>query len=169
MTEDFMKKTLWTGMLILISVLILGCTSVEHLGKFTIISTRNIDITRIEEMRVDDKLKRSKNLNLKIFGIKTKKEVGYELERAIDSILKKVPEAVGLVNAILSHKKVKGITFEKSGYIFEGQVLIDPSIETKTSKNDTAELHFIVDDEGNPIPVDEQTYMVAQKAPHSQL
>ncbi|MEL3907435.1 MAG: hypothetical protein P1P64_00265 [Treponemataceae bacterium] len=163
-----MKKTLWTSMLILISALILGYTAVEHLGKFTIISHQNIDLTRIEEMHIGDKLK-STNLNLKIFGIKTKKEVGYELERAIDSILDKIPGAVGLVNATLSYKKVKGITFEKSGYIFEGQVLIDPSIETKTSKNDATELYFIVDDEGNPIPVDEQTYMVAQKVPHSQL
>lgn len=120
--------------LIAVVMMLVGCTSTEHLGRFTVISSKNVELSRLGDMtkHVKSQKTSNKDLNLKIFWFIQTRRVSrsYELENALDSVIEKVPGGVALVDAQLStYKKTGFLGFTKRwGYIFEGTVLVDPQI-----------------------------------------
>lgn len=124
---------LLAGLAVVVMVLA-GCTSTEALGRFTVISSKNVELGRMGEMMQHHKTLKTgnKDLNLKIFWfIQTRRiSQSYELENALDAVVEQVPEGIALVDAQLStYKRTGFLGFTKRwGYIFEGTVLVDPQV-----------------------------------------
>lgn len=120
--------------LVAVVMMLVGCTSTEHLGRFTVISSKNVELSRLGEMtkHAESQKTGNKDLNLKIFWFIQTRRVSqsYELENALDSVIEKVPGGVALVDAQLSVYDKKGFLgfTRRWGYIFEGTVLVDPEI-----------------------------------------
>ena len=127
------KMGLLTGLAVVVMVLV-GCTSTEALGRFTVISSKNVELSRLGEMtrHAETQKTGNKDLNLKIFWFIQTRRVSksYELENALDSVIEKVPGGVALLDAELSVYDKKGFLgfTRRWGYIFEGTVLVDPQI-----------------------------------------
>ncbi len=108
-----------------------GCMSIqtEDLGRFTIISSKNVDLTKLGEMKKSSEKTKTKAMNAKGLFVRDKKlSEGYFLENALDSALEQIPGAVALVDAKVSNVHKKGLGRELWGYVFEGTALIDPSL-----------------------------------------
>ncbi len=134
------------GMLILlvsVTVFISSCTTtkVEELGRFTIISSKNVDISRLGEMKRSSTKVETKRLNAKgIFIKNVTLSENYQLENALDSALEQIPGAVAMVDAKVEYFYYKGFGKTQWGYKFEGTALIDPSLissDTALEQNDT--------------------------------
>lgn len=134
------------GALILIIgavALITGCTTtrIEELGRFTIISSKNVDISRLVEMRRSSNKVETKCLNTKGLFIKdVKLSKNYQLENALDSAFKQIPGAVTMIDAKIEYFYYKGFGKQQWGYKFERTALIDPSLlssDTALYQNDT--------------------------------
>ena len=127
------KVGLLAGLAVVVMMLA-GCTSTEALGRFTIISSKNVELSRLAEMkRHHETLKTdNKSLNLKVFWfIQTRRiSQSYELENALDAVVEQVPGGIALVDAQLSYYRKRGfLNFtHRWGYIFEGTVLVDPQV-----------------------------------------
>lgn len=127
-------------------VMLVGCTSTEQLGRFTIISSKNADLSRLGEMVRNHEVSAThkKDLNLKIFWfIQTRKvSESYELENALDAVIEQIPGGVALVDAQLSTYESTGFLWfsKRWGYIFEGTVLVDPRVtgENQAKLNEIA-------------------------------
>lgn len=111
-----------------------GCKSSEALGRFTIISSKNVELSRLGEMTRHHEVSRTHNrdLNLKVFWFVRARRVSqsYELENALDSVIERIPGGIALVDAQLSMYRSKGFLLftDRWGYIFEGTVLVDPQV-----------------------------------------
>ena len=135
------KMGLLAGLVAVVMMLVGCATTREDLGRFTIISSKNIDLSRLSEMRkathnplLGDTRERisqtsNKQLNAKfMFWNYRKVSENYQLENALDNVINGIPGGVALVDAKLAHITKKRFTNRYWGYIFEGTVLVDPQI-----------------------------------------
>jgi hypothetical protein len=109
---------------ILLCVIILsGC--VTRLGDFTLISTKNIDLTRGASFtRAQSRVTGEDSVAIIIFiptGVPN-------MKTAIDKAIESVPGAVALLDGVLSYKSFYLLLFGQYGYIVEGTPLIDPAL-----------------------------------------
>lgn len=85
-----MKKFLGLASAALLAGFLIGCssTNVEELGRFTIISSKNVDLARLGQMQRSSEKVETKKFNAKGAFIKdaTLSE-NYQLENALDSAL----------------------------------------------------------------------------------
>ena len=139
-----MKKILILATMAALAMGLVGCSSmdVQELGRFTVISSKNVDISRLGEMQRSAERAVTKNLNAKGLLIKNKKldEDHYALENALDSALEQIPGAVALIDAKVQYVHKKSMGKKQWGYYFEGTALIDSSTVGKNdtlSENDT--------------------------------
>ena len=122
--------------LAVVVMMLAGCTSTEALGRFTIISSKNVELSRLAEMtrHHEDLSTDTKSLNFKVFWfIQTRRiSQSYELENALDAVVEQVPGGIALVDAQLSYYRKRGfLNFtHRWGYIFEGTVLVDPQVSS---------------------------------------
>ena len=129
-----------------------GCasTTTEELGRFTVISSKNVDLSRLGEMQRFPERTETKRFNTKVLFITHKISDSYVLENALDSALESIPGAVALVDAKISYY-TKGGFSKKWGYKFEGTALVDSNILGSTelpAENDTL---FIISDEDTSV------------------
>lgn len=148
-----MKKLWFLGSCFAAILAVAGCssTSVEDLGRFTIISSKNVDISRLGEFAKSSEKVATKSFNAKGIFIKDSKlSDGYVLENALDSALEQIPGAVALVDAKVQYFHSKKVGREQWGYKFEGTALIDNSLAEKTDF-DNNDIFFICDDSGEKV------------------
>lgn len=135
------KMGLLAGLAVVVMVLVGCATTREDLGRFSIISSKNIDLSRFHEMKkathnplLGDTRERisqtsNKQLNAKFLFISYRKvSENYQLENALDNVLHGVPGGIALVDAKLAYITKRRFTNKYWGYIFEGTVLVDPQI-----------------------------------------
>lgn len=104
-----MKKAHIAMLALAMGLAFTSCSSVEDLGRFTIISSKNVDLSRLGEMKRSAETTRTKKLNAKFLFIRTKKiSDTYIMENALDNALEKIPGAVAMVDAKLYDYQKKG-------------------------------------------------------------
>ena len=102
-----------------------GCTSVNRIGDFTIISSKNIDLSRGANF---------KRGTTRVKGQDMVSNSGFtpvvypNMKEAIDNAIEGTPGAVALLDGVISQK----IAPFKTGYVVEGTPLIDPALLTDT-------------------------------------
>ncbi len=105
------------------TVILSGC--VTRLVDFTIISTKNIDLSKGASFeRAKSKVKGEDLVCMIIFipmGVPN-------METALDRAIESVPGAVALLDGVLSYKAWTILLFGQYGYFIEGTPLIDPSL-----------------------------------------
>lgn len=143
-----MKKFLcFAAAATLFAATFIGCSSTQHdeLGRFTIISSKNVDFSRIAQMQRSSEKIETKKLNAKGVLVKDQKiSENYALENALDSALEQIPGAVAMIDAKVEYFNFKGLGRKKWGYKFEGTALIDPSlIGENTAIPEDENIYFI--------------------------
>ncbi len=163
-----MKQKRLVSMIVMLVVLISAvffissCTSTrtEELGRFTIISSKNVDLSRLGEMKRSSNRVETKRLNAKGLFIKDEKlSKSYQLENALDSALEQIPGAVAMVDAKVEYFYYEGIGKTQWGYKFEGTALIDPSLvntDTALLQDDT--VYFVSQGNGAVSFITEEEY-----------
>jgi len=131
---------------ILLCVVILsGC--VTRLGDFTLISTKNIDLTRGASFkRAQSRATGEDSVAIIIFiptGVPN-------MKTAIDKAIESVPGAVALLDGVLSYKAFYILLFGQYGYIVEGTPLIDPAL-TSHSQLPSNRIISRLDKKGNVV------------------
>ena len=101
-----------------------GCTTVNRICDFTIISSKNIDLSR------DANFKRG---TTRVKGEDMVSNSGFipvipNMKTAIDKAIESTPGTVALLDGVISQKT----TTWRVGYIVEGTPLIDPALLTDT-------------------------------------
>ena len=116
-------KTMSRVLMISMVVLLTACTT--RLLDFTIVSSKNIDLSKADSFeRGKSRVEGVDNAWIIIFvptGIPNMKE-------AVDRALEKVPGAVALVDGVVSSKFMYFVLVASTGYVVEGTPLIDPSL-----------------------------------------
>jgi len=108
-----------------IIVALSGCTSINRIGDFTIISSKNIDLSRGANFkRGTTRVKGQDMVGTSGFTPAVQANMKTAIDRAIES----VPGAVALLDGVISQK----ITTWKTGYVVEGTPLIDPALLSDT-------------------------------------
>jgi hypothetical protein len=102
-----------------------GCVSVNRIGDFTIISSKNIDLSRGANF---------KRGTVRVKGQDMVSTMGFvpvtaNMKTAIDKAIESTPGTVALLDGVISQK----ITPWKVGYTVEGTPLIDPALLTDTT------------------------------------
>ena len=97
-----------------------GCVSVNRIGDFTIISSKNIDLSRGANF---------KRGSTRVKGQDMVSTAGFvpvtaNMKTAIDKAIESTPGTVALLDGVISQK----ITPVKVGYVVEGTPLIDPAL-----------------------------------------
>ena len=101
-----------------------GCVSVNRIGDFTIISSKNIDLSRGANF---------KRGTTRVKGQDMVSTMGFvpvtaNMKTAIDKAIESTPGTVALLDGVISQK----ITAWKVGYMVEGTPLVDPALLTDT-------------------------------------
>lgn len=148
-----MKKLGFLGICATAVLTVMGCasTSVEDLGRFTIISSKNINFSKLSEMTRSPEKVATQSFNAKGIFIKDNTlSEGYVMENALDSALEQIPGAVALVDAKVQYFHMKKFGKEQWGYKFEGTALIDDSAIGKVDF-DNKDIFFISSASGEKI------------------
>lgn len=147
-----MKKILALFASALIASAFVGCTStsVEELDRFTIISSKNVDLSRLGQMqRSSDKVETQK-FNAKGAFIKdVKLSDNYQLENSLDSALEQIPGAVAMIDAKVEYFHYKSFGKEQWGYKMEGTALIDTSLVGENTTMPEGDTIYFVSDEAS--------------------
>ena len=102
-----------------------GCTTIQRITDFTVISTKNIDLSRMGEYtRGKDRVTGEDKIMIIIFPMGSYPTV----KEAIDIAVESVPGCVGLVDGVVSSKRFWFIIGAEFSYIAEGTPLIDPKL-----------------------------------------
>jgi hypothetical protein len=116
-------RTMSRVLMISLVVLLTACTT--RLLDFTVVSSKNIDLSKAETFeRGKSRVEGVDAAWIIIFiptGIPNMKE-------AIDRALEKVPGAVALVDGVVSSKFMYFVLAAQSAYVVEGTPLIDPAL-----------------------------------------
>ena len=147
-----MKKLKLILLSVLASLSFAACTSVEDLGRFTVISSKNVDLSRLGEMQKFAGKSETKKYNARFLFIRYSKiSDNYILENALDSALETIPGAVALVDAKVQYYKKTGFLgiTGKWGYKFEGTALIDTDVVGEANLPSENETLFIIKDEAS--------------------
>lgn len=119
-----MKSKKKVTLLTILSVLMLfGCT--HRMIDFTIISSKNIDLSRAAEFTRGIERVKGKDTAYIILFIPTGAP---HLKEAVDRAIEKVPGAVALVDGVVSHQSWHVLLMGAKSYIVEGSPLIDKSL-----------------------------------------
>ncbi len=118
-----MNRKIGILFILLIAVTLSGC--VTRLGDFTLISTKNVDLSKgASFQRGPSRVKGDDVVTIIIFiptGIPN-------MKTAIDKAIESVPGGIALLDAVLS-QKAWWFIFGESGYVVEGTPLIDPALK----------------------------------------
>ena len=108
-----------------------GCS--QRLVDYTMISTKNIDLSRASSFtRAKQRVEGKDTIHIIIFiptGVPNMKE-------AIDRAIESVPGAIALVDGVLYHKGF-WLLYGQSWYVIEGTPLIDPALVKAPTNPDT--------------------------------
>jgi hypothetical protein len=137
-----MKKIL----LALMVVALAGCTTNRGLD-FTVISTKNIDLSRMGEYKkTADRAVGEDTLHV-IIGIPLGSQPN--MEEAIDKAIESVPGGVALTDGVITNSSMFLYLYAKASIIVEGSVLYDPEV-AKVSGIEMGKYNVVVfDTEGN--------------------
>lgn len=116
------RKTCFIFILLFV-VILSGC--VTRLGDFTLISTKNVDLTKGASFQRGPSRVKGEDVATIIIFIPTGIP---NMKTAIDKAIESVPGAIALLDAVLSQKAWWFILGE-SGYVVEGTPLIDPALK----------------------------------------
>jgi hypothetical protein len=105
-----------------------GC--VTRLGDFTLISTKNVDLTKGATFKRAQSRVSGEDIAAMIIFIPTGTP---NMKTAIDRAIESVPGAVALLDAVLSSKGFYIILFGQFGYVVEGTPLIDPALTSQSA------------------------------------
>jgi uncharacterized membrane protein len=109
----------------LLAVVWAGCTSVTRIGDFTIVSSKNIDLSRGADFkRGTNRVKGEDIVVLTGFNVPSTPNMKTAIDRAIEY----VPGAVALLDGVISQKTVSYPFYTKFGYVVEGTPLVDMGI-----------------------------------------
>jgi hypothetical protein len=127
------KKNGFTLALILLALLfcMTGCVSTQKLGDFTLLSSRNVELSRAGEFRQSSTEVEGKDVRNWLFGIPLKAG-DTDLKGAVDAALTKVPGAVAVVDPRFSYRSFRipflfGSIYRSEGFYVKGTVLVDPN------------------------------------------
>lgn len=116
-------KSTKTALCILAICMLLGCT--QRMFDFTIISSKNLDLSRAAEFTKGNERVEGKDTIYLILifptGIPNVKE-------AVDNAIEKVPGAVALLDGVVSFRQLFFILGGANSFIVEGTPLIDRSL-----------------------------------------
>ncbi|MCR4790247.1 MAG: hypothetical protein K5839_04135 [Treponemataceae bacterium] len=144
-----MKKIVILLAAALLASVFSGCASMEteELGRFTIISSKNVDLSRLGQMQRSSGKVATQKFNAKGAFIKDEKlSDNYQLENALDSALEQIPGAVAMVDAKVEYFHSKSFGKEQWGYKMEGTALVDPSLVGENSKMpENGTIYFVAD------------------------
>lgn len=126
-----MKNFCLAALVVLLTLTVLtGCTTQGErtLGRFSIVSSRNIELTKLAEMNRCLEKTATAERSVKLLMSSKQLSDSYAMENALDDALSKIPGAIALLDAKLTYVFEKKITKEVGGYVFEGYALIDPAL-----------------------------------------
>jgi hypothetical protein len=109
--------------ILLFVVVLSGC--VTRLGDFTLISTKNVDLSKGASFQRGSLRVKGEDVATIIIFIPTSVP---NMKTAIDRAIETVPGGIALLDAVLS-MKAWWFIFGESGYIVEGTPLIDPALK----------------------------------------
>lgn len=119
MTKAMKVVTIACGMLVCA-----GCT--QRLTDFTMISTKNVDLSRVSEFKRGPARVQGRDTVLVILFIPTKFQIN--LKEAIDRAIQSVPGCVALVDGVLYHESGWFVVGGWGSFVIEGTPLIDPKL-----------------------------------------
>jgi hypothetical protein len=113
-----------------ITAMFSGCTSMERLGEFTILSSRSLELSRADEYVNSTTQVTGTDVSRWLFG-KELLAVKVDLKAAVDDALSKIPGAVAVVDPRLTLKHFRipfiiGNIYRSETYSVIGTALIDP-------------------------------------------
>ncbi len=118
------RKILWLVVAASL-VLVAGCS--QRLVDFTIISSKNIDLSKADQFkRGTTRVEGVDNVPIIIFPLGTP-----NVKEAIDRAIEKVPGAVALVDGVVTYKFFYFL-FGQASYFVEGLPLLDPTLVSAT-------------------------------------
>lgn len=106
------------------ATLVSGCT--RRLGDFTMISSKNVDLTRGADFRRASARVNGKHEVVWILGIPTGIA---NMKEAMDKAIESTPGSVALVDGVVKYTEWSTILVGVQSYQIEGTPLIDPLIE----------------------------------------
>lgn len=109
--------------ILLFVVILSGC--VTRLGDFTLISTKNVDLSKGASFQRGPSRVKGEDVATIIIFIPTGVP---NMKTAIDRAIESVPGGIALLDAVLS-MKAWWFIFGQSGYVVEGTPLIDPALK----------------------------------------
>jgi hypothetical protein len=117
-----MTKKIGVATIALLAVIYSGCTTVTRIGDFTIVSSKNIDLTRGADFkRGTNRVKGEDIVVITGFTVPSTPNMKTAIDRAIEY----VPGAVALLDGVISQKTVSYPFYTKMGYVVEGTPLVD--------------------------------------------
>ena len=118
-----MKTRTFTLVVAVLLLLAVGCD--QRIADFTVISTRNVDLSRMGEYKKGAERVRGKDYIPIIVFIREARDPN--LKEAIDDALNEVPGAVALVDGVI-YKRYWWFIFGEDTMIIEGTPLIDTKV-----------------------------------------
>jgi len=120
-----MKTRTFTLAVAVLTLLGVGCD--QRIADFTVISTRNVDLSRMGEYEKSAVRVRGKDYIPLFLFFGTDRDP--DLKEAIDDALNEVPGAVALIDGVI-YKRDWWFIFGEDSLIIEGTPLIDPKVVT---------------------------------------
>lgn len=117
-----MKKTLSLILFSITVLLVSSCTT--RLTDYTLISTKNIDISQLGNSKIDKNRVIGEDKVHIILGIPTQSQI--LIQEAIDKAIESVPGGVALTDGVISYSGFWAVIYGQFSFIVEGNVLIDP-------------------------------------------
>lgn len=115
----------WIFALICALVLTTGCKT--RLIDYTLISSKNVDLSKISTFRRGTERATGKDELYLILFIPTKPQVS--VKEALDQAIQSVPGAVALTDGVIYYENYTFILGAYSAYVVEGTPLIDPALQ----------------------------------------
>jgi hypothetical protein len=120
-----MKKHVLAVVILACSVFTVSCT--QRILEFTIVSTRNIDLSRVGEFTRSNRVARGRDIVHWIIIFPTSFTGQPQLMPAIERAIRSVPGCVALIDGRVSESSWWFI-YGQDSYIVEGTPLIDPKL-----------------------------------------
>ena len=109
---------------LLVAALMAGCA--HRLGDFTVISSKNVDLTRGADFKRGPARVKGDDMRAVVLFI----PIGLpNVKEALDDAIEKTPGAVALVDAVVTRKSFWFLVGGVGGFEVEGTPLIDPAVE----------------------------------------
>lgn len=105
--------------------LLAGCTT--NLAKFSLVSTGNIDLSRLAEFQRENRRVQGEDTRIVILFIPNKMQPS--MKEALEMAIGSVPGCVALADATLHQEYATFILGGYSTYVVEGTPLIDPKLK----------------------------------------